>query len=514
MMRQRWIRSGFWLFAGAHLVLWAAIPFMIQPNPPLDAVEIVAWGHEWRLGYPKHPPLAPWLAEAARTLGGNHALWPIYVLGQLCVVIAFWAVWRLGRELTTPAIAFASVLMLEATGRYTWMTLELNHSLVVLPFFPLTALCLYRALTAGRLRWWLATGGALGVGMMAKYVIGLLALAIVIFLLSNREARRRATGPGPYLALGVATLIMSPHLVWLVASGFPTVSYVVERARSDAGWAGHFTNPASFVGSQFLMLEFFWIALLALVKWPWRVRPLDPSEQFGRQFLFAVSVGPGLLLLALSAVTGWVLRDVWGMPLWIMLALLPLLCLNLRSEMQVLKRAALGCALFALFNVLLALAEGVAGPYVLGNGDRTHFPGQLLAERVIEVWRERYDAPLQLVGGERWLTGNVGFWAPGRPSIFTNGGLRTSMLDEAACPWTSVADFRKRGGVLVWPIGREGAALPYELIRHFPDAEVLPPLTLPYETGAAVASVEVGLAVVAPHSAPAGKRVERRADFR
>ena len=187
MMGQRWIRSGFWLFAGAHLVLWTAIPLMIQPNPPLDAVEIVAWGHEWRLGYPKHPPLAPWLAEAARALGGNHALWPIYVLGQLCVVIAFWAVWRLGRELTTPAIAFASVLMLEATGRYTWMTLELNHSLVVLPFFPLTALCLYRALTTGRFRWWLATGGALGLGMMAKYVIGLLGLAIVIALFRNRD---------------------------------------------------------------------------------------------------------------------------------------------------------------------------------------------------------------------------------------------------------------------------------------------------------------------------------------
>ena len=110
-----------------------------------------------------------------------------------------------------------------------------------------------------------------------------------------------------------------------------------------------------------------------------------------------------------------------------------------------------------------------------------------VAERVIEVWRERYDAPLQLVGGERWLTGNVSFWAPSRPSIFTNGGLRTSMLDEEACPWTSVADFRKRGGVLVWPIGRDGAALPYELIKHFPDAEVLPPLSLPYETAAALA---------------------------
>jgi 4-amino-4-deoxy-L-arabinose transferase-like glycosyltransferase len=516
MTQHRWLSWGFWLFAAAHLLLWTVIPLLIQPNPPLDAVEIVAWGHEWQFGYPKHPPLAPWLAEAARSLGGHHGLWPIYVLGQLCVVIAFWAVWRLGRELTTPPIALAAVLVLEATGRYTWMTLELNHSLVVLPFFPLSALCLYCALTTGRLRWWLATGGALGLGMMAKYTIGLLALAMVVFLLSSREARRRAAGPGPYLALGVATLILLPHVVWVVANGFPTISYVVERSKSDAGWTGHLTNPAGFLASQFLMLELFWLALLLLVRWPWRLRPPIPGEHLRRQFLFAVSVGPCVVLLALSAVTGLLLRDVWGMPIWSMLALWLLLGLDLPAEARVLKRAALACALFAVVNVLLALAEGVAGPYVIGSGFRTHFPGRLLAERVVEVWRERYDAPLQLVGGERWLAGNVDFWAPSRPSTFTNLGLRTPMLDEVACPWTSVADFLKRGGVLVWPIGRESAALPWELRKYFPDAEVLPPLTLPYQTSASVAPVQVGIAIVPPGSSSPGaeNRVTKRADSR
>jgi hypothetical protein len=107
---------------------------------------------------------------------------------------------------------------------------------------------------------------------------------------------------------------------------------------------------------------------------------------------------------------------------------------------------------------------------------------------------------LRLVAGERWLAGNVAFYAPSRPSVLTNGGLGGSSPDEAECPWTSIADVKKRGGVLVWSVEREGVALPAGLRTHFPDAETLPTLTLPFQTGAPVKPVNIGVAVVAPRS--------------
>ena len=42
-----------------------ALAAATQPNPPLDTVEWLAWGHEWQLGYHKHPPLAAWVADLA-----------------------------------------------------------------------------------------------------------------------------------------------------------------------------------------------------------------------------------------------------------------------------------------------------------------------------------------------------------------------------------------------------------------------------------------------------------------
>jgi len=504
MADKKWAHRAFWSFAVAHLVLWTAVPLWIQPNPPLDTVEVVAWGHEWQMGYTKHPPFVAWLAEAARSIGGASGLWPIYLLGQMCVVAAFWAVWRLGLDVTNAWVALAAVLALETTGRYTWMTLEFNHSLVDLPFFALTTLFLYRALMRGQLRWWLATGASFGLGLMAKYTILLQGVAIVLFLIGSREARRRARGAAPFLALATAMLIVLPHAIWLVSSGFPTVSYVAERGRSAAGALGHILHPFDFLGRQLLMLEFLFLTLLALVAWPVRLRALTADERFTRRYLAAIALGPGLVLFCVAAVTGMKLRPAWGMPLWSALGVLILFSFETRPQREVWKRTVLAGVLFGLVNVALALVEGVAGPYITGRGLRTHFPGRALATRAVEVWSQRFDVPLSLVGGERWLAGNVAFHAPSRPSMLSNDGLGSSAPDETVAPWTSIADFQNRGGVLVWFADREGEALPRELRRLFPHAETLPTLTLPWQTGAPVKPVNIGMAVVAPRSkAPA-----------
>src|SRR5262249_34849129 len=208
----------------------------------------------------------------------------------------------------------------------------------------------------------------------------------------------------------------------------------------------------------------------------------------------------GLIRSCVAVVTGTKVWPAWGMPLWSALGILILFSFETRPRGEVWRRAALACLLFGLVNLVLALVEGVAGPYITGRGFRTHFPGRALATRAAEAWTQRFDVPLSLVGGERWLAGNVAFYAPSRPSMLSNDGLGSSAPDETVTPWTSIADFQNRGGVLVWYTDREGEALPQELRRHFPDAETLPTLTLPWQTGAPVKPVNIGMAVVSPRS--------------
>jgi hypothetical protein len=500
MDRDAWPRRGFWLFAVLHLIVWTAVAGLTQPNVPLDTIEVVAWGHEWQLGYQNHPPLTAWLAELARQAGGRHGDWALYLLTQVAVVTALWGLWRLALHVVGAPTALIVVLVTGVASRYTWMTLEFNHNAVVLPCFSLGVLCFYRALTTRASRWWALTGVCLGLGVLAKYTIVTLGVSMLLFLIADPRARQAARGRGPWIALGVATLILVPHLVWLIAHGFPTIAYAAGRAGNHAGLAGHLIHPLDFLANQLLSMGLTLLAALAMLWWPPRLRAASDIDPWKRRFLLATGLGPPALVVLGSFVTGVALRPAWGMPFWTGLALLLLGSFEARVGRPALRRAAVFWVVGVLLNVLMAAAEGLS-PHMTGEGARIQFPGRLLAERVTLIWHRRFGTPLTRVGGERWLTGNVNFYAASRPSVFTNFGLHAPDPDEPACPWTSVADFRRRGGVLLWLADRDGPELPPGLRDRFPDALTLAPLVLPWQTTAALPPVRVGMALVAPAAA-------------
>jgi hypothetical protein len=58
----------FILFAAVHIFVWSILPSTIFTNPFMDVIEGLTYGHEWQLGYDKHPPLAWWIVEATHRL--------------------------------------------------------------------------------------------------------------------------------------------------------------------------------------------------------------------------------------------------------------------------------------------------------------------------------------------------------------------------------------------------------------------------------------------------------------
>jgi hypothetical protein len=83
--------AAFAVFVLVHVLLWTVLPALLQRDLQLDAIEGVAYGRDWQLGYWKHPPL-PWLLMdiTHRIFGAR--LWPFFLLGQLA------APWRSGRR--------------------------------------------------------------------------------------------------------------------------------------------------------------------------------------------------------------------------------------------------------------------------------------------------------------------------------------------------------------------------------------------------------------------------------
>ncbi len=471
-----------------HAALWTLVPSLANPNLPLDAIEELAWGHAWQWGYDKHPPLSAWLAELAYLAAPGRG-WPVYLLSALCVTLAFWALWRLALEFLTPRVALIAVLLLEGIYYHNFTSPEFNANVILLPLWALCVLCLWRALSRGGLVFWALFGVFGALGLLGKYFTGFLILPLGLFLVLDRDSRAVWRTPGPYLAMGTALAVLGPHLVWMWGHDFQTLTYAVARAaaHSDSAFARHLGYPVKFLFAQLTALLPMLLLFAALGRPTWQVSSLTRE----RRFLIAAGIAPLVLVILASAIFGLRLRSMWGSSLFLFFGLiLAMSCLPPRLNLR--RFAVAWCGLFLLAPALYA-ALALAQPYVTGKGKRVHFPGRALAREAEAAWSARHAGALPIAIGSEWLAGNIGAYAAARPWVYIAG-------DPARAPWVGDSLVREKGAVVVWE-SVPGAApdqAPPGLAGRFSCLEVLGPLELSWDTGAAVPPVRLGLALIAP----------------
>ena len=104
--RPHWM---FWFAALVQAFIWLVVPVAFYFAPPGDLAQLLAIGHEFRFDGGVGPPLAYWLGEIAFRIGG---LFAVYLLAQVCIVVAYWSVFALGRAIVGPAHAAIAVLLM------------------------------------------------------------------------------------------------------------------------------------------------------------------------------------------------------------------------------------------------------------------------------------------------------------------------------------------------------------------------------------------------------------------
>jgi hypothetical protein len=482
-------------FIVAHLLVWTVVPLLTRNNPPLDLVEQVFWGQEWQLGYTKHPPLPSWICGAV-TLVTGRALWAYYLLPHLATALAFWAVWRLAREIVSPRLALMSVCLLECCPFYTFECKTLNNNVGLHPCWALAVLFLYRALQTRKKASWIALGAWLGLGMLTKYTTAILAGSILAFGLIHPQARKAWREPGPYLTLLAAILVFLPHALWVAAHGFKTIQYAFEQVRPENS---SFAQPFGFL--HFAAYQLGMIAPLLLAATPltglrWRLRALQPAERFPRAMLASVVLAPVAIHLAIAAWPNVELDGMYGCSLWLFTGLLLLACLEVRTAPAAWRRAGLVWGAVAIITIAGALMR----PYLAAHGanDRTNFPGRLLARRANEAWNQRYDRPLPIVGGDYFLAGNVALFSPHFPRVYQGWHDDGSEVNVRDCPWISESEFRRQGGMILWNIHDYPQGMPADVARRLGVVETIELPPLPFSAGAECPPRRVAAALVPP----------------
>src|SRR5512134_3481898 len=90
----------------AQIIFWTLAPALSHTAPPLDVVEMYAWGREWVVATFKHPNLPGLVLEPLRALFGGPG-WTAYIVSQVFIAITFWTVFALGRDMMDAPRALA-----------------------------------------------------------------------------------------------------------------------------------------------------------------------------------------------------------------------------------------------------------------------------------------------------------------------------------------------------------------------------------------------------------------------
>jgi hypothetical protein len=211
-----------------------------------DEAQYWFWSRHLALGYYSKPPLVAWLIALTTGLfgGGEFA---VRLSAPLLHALAAGFIYGIGARLYDRRVGFWSALVYATLPGVSLSAFVISTDAVLLPCWAAALYAFIRARQNDDWRWWVATGCAVGLGLLAKYAMAYWLLSAAGFVLLSRGERRHWRGLA--LATAIAAVFYLPNLWWNWSHGFATYLHT----RSNAELGGTLFHPrafAEFVASQ------------------------------------------------------------------------------------------------------------------------------------------------------------------------------------------------------------------------------------------------------------------------
>ncbi len=488
----------FWSAALAQGALWVLVPVLFYTSAPGELPEVLAIGHEWQPGSWLGPPLAFWLAEAAFGLFG-HRIFGVYLLSQVCVVSAFWAIYTFGRGMVGKHHAAMAVLLMTGIVVLSIPTPEFGPAVLALPLTALALLFYWRAMIEDRRSYWIALAFDLGLLLLTTFWGLLLFALIAAFTLTTRRGRAALTTIDPWAAATVALLIPFPYLAWLLRSGMPSVR--LDRNVLFGSFAEVFFQwPLLVAGILGAHVGLIVLVLLASglgtdrrVQVPEIERtPLPPVAH---RFVLFFAAAPMLVGTLAAALVGAPVTAVWIGQLVLMSGLAVIVTAG--DSIRLYRQEIVGTAWIAVLlasPVVTILAIFIL-PWSFAIELTSQQPTDAIARFFTDSFHRRTGKRLELVVGDTHTAALVAMGSADRPSIF-------SVATPERTPWANEMDVLRKGAIVVWPIRDATGAPPPVLRARFPGLVPEVPQTFDRRMQGLLPSYRIGWAVIRPAAAP------------
>lgn len=262
----------------------------------VDEAQYWFWAQDLAWGYYSKPPVIAALIWATTGLFGDSEF-AVKCASLVLYPLTTLLVYAIAQRLYDTRIAFWSALAFFTLPGVALSSLIISTDVALFTCWAAATYALLRAAESDQWRWWLAVGVASGVGLMAKYTMGIFAVSASLFLALHPAHRRHFTSPKPYVGALLAGLIFVPNLVWNAQNGWPTFQHTADISHLETDAGLHWDELGEFVGGQagILGLVLFGAFLLLLARAWWR----DPTQR-----TLACFTLPFLIVICLQALLG------------------------------------------------------------------------------------------------------------------------------------------------------------------------------------------------------------------
>jgi hypothetical protein len=480
-----------WLVVLFQAALWLILPLLLYRSPPGDLATVLAYGREYLVGTDLGPPLAFWLADIAFRAAGNH-MFGVYLLAQLCSIVAFWALYLLARAVIGGQQAVLAVLLTMTVTAFSSPGVEFGPLVLARPLWALLLLHSWQLIGQGRRNAWFAWSIEAGLLLLTtSAAIGLL-LLIVGFTLATARGRRTLMSFDPLFALLVIVVLALPYLVWLIRAD----TLALPKWPAMADLSGRALHWAALLGG--LLFAISGIVLLTVVNSGWFARKPEeapiiyrpPVDPLARDFVFFFAIAPALAgslisgLFGLDRVAGGTGVVLLMSGLAVIVATGDLLHLRRQRVLRTIWAAVIVAPAVAVFALTLFL------PWT-GSGEvATSLPATAIAHFFGDNFERRTNQRLRAVAGDAQLATLIALDA-GRPHLFLDATPERT-------PWLTLAKFNETGGVVVWRASDTVGTPPPDIAQRFPGLVPEVPRAFEWMVNGRQPLLRIGWAIVRP----------------
>lgn len=376
---RQWLNLGYVVLAGLCIF---RLFYIAGDNIELSEDEAYQWlwSKHLALSYYSKPPGIAVAQFIGTSIWGDRELGVRFLSPVIALVLGVLILRFMAREVSPAAgfwiVALCSTAPLLAVGS-TLMTVD---PLLVL-FWTAAMVVGWRAVQpTGATGQWLATGLLMGLGFLSKYTAAIQLASFALFFVLSKPSRVQLRKPGPWLALVVFALCLTPVLIWNSQHGWITVHHVGENAKLDKPWEPTLAYFFEFAGSEAgLMNPVYFVAALWASVALWTQRERRPLAVYF--FAMSAPVFFGYWLYSLHSRI---------LPNWIAAAVVPMFCLAVvhweerwRSGARAVARWLGVGIVFGAFAVAVCHDTGI-----IHQLTKRRLPPKMDPMRRVDGWRE------------------------------------------------------------------------------------------------------------------------------